>query len=69
MSEGAEDRISKLVQAYFSLPRTRYAEVVSEVRMSGGLTPAEVRTLMDRLPFIHSDTIIRQTGLCEQKRC
>lgn len=69
MREQTEARVSRIIEAYFNLPRAMYAEVVSEVRMSGGLTPAEVRTLMDRLPFIHSNTIIRQSGLCEPSTC
>ena len=59
------DRISKIVDAYFNRPRSQYAEIVAEVRREGGLTPAEVRILKDRLLFIDSDTIIRQAGLFE----
>jgi len=65
MSPQIEDRVSSIIHAYFTLPRTEYAEVISEVRNEGGLTPAEVRTLKDQLFFIHSDTIIRQAGLSE----
>jgi hypothetical protein len=64
----AEDRISLIIDAYFNLPRNEYAQMISEVRMAGGLTSAEVRTLTDGLPFIHSDTIIRQAGLSEPGR-
>jgi len=69
MSEQIEARVSRIIEAYFNLTRAKYAEIVSEVRMSGGLTPTEVRTLMDRLPFIHSNTIIRQSGLCGPSTC
>jgi hypothetical protein len=61
----AENRIALIINAYFNLPRGEYAQLVTEVRINGGLTPAEVRTLKDRLAFIHSDTIIRQAGLSE----
>jgi hypothetical protein len=64
----AENRISLIIQAYFSLPRNEYAQMITEVRVGGGLTPGEVRTLKDSLPFIHSDTIIRQAGLSEPGR-
>jgi hypothetical protein len=42
--------------------------MITEVRNEGGLTPAEVRTLKDRLLFVHSDTIIRQAGLSDSRK-
>jgi len=65
MASKIEDRVSMIIEAYFTYPRRAYAEMVEEVRMKGGLTSAEVRTLKDRLLFIHSDTIIRHIGLSE----
>jgi hypothetical protein len=65
MSPQSEDRVSSIIQAYFALPRAEYAEMITEVREKGGLTPAEVRMLKDRLLFIHSETIIRQAGLSD----
>ena len=63
-----EDRVSNVIQAYFHRPRSLYAEIVTEIRTEGGLTPAEVRALKDRLAFIHSDTIIRQAGMFDPTR-
>jgi hypothetical protein len=63
MSQGRKDRVSEIIEAYYNSPRAKYVDVVSQVKEEGGLTPAEVRKLKDRLLFIHSDTIIRQAGL------
>jgi hypothetical protein len=70
MGSQVENRVSGIIQAYFTLPHNEYAEIITGVRSEGGLTPAEVRTLKDQLLFVHSDTIIRQAGLsdsCEGK--
>lgn len=68
MNPQVEDRVASIIQAYFTLPRTEYAEMIREVRNEGGLTPAEVRTLKDRLLFVHSDTIIRHAGLSDSRK-
>jgi hypothetical protein len=60
-----DDRVSSIIEAYFYRPRSRYAEIVAQIKTKGGLTAREVRLLKDRLIFIHSDTIIRQAGLLE----
>ena len=59
----SQDRVMKIIDAYFNLPWNKYADIIAEVRMRGGLTAVEVQSLKDRLLFIHSDTIIRQAGL------
>jgi hypothetical protein len=68
MTSQNENRATRIIEAYFTFPRREYAQMVEEVRMNGGLTPSEVRTLKDRLLFIHSDTIIRHAGLSEPGR-
>ena len=60
-----DDRVSSIIEAYFQRPRSRYAEIVAQIRTKGGLSAREVRLLKDRLIFIHSDTIIRQAGLLD----
>jgi len=65
MSQGSKDRVPEIIEAYYNSPRGKKVDVVSQVKEAGGLTPAEVRKLKDRLLFIHSNTIIRQAELCE----
>jgi len=60
-----DDRVSSIIEAYFYRPRSRYAEIVAQIKTKGGLTAREVRLLKDRLIFIHSDTIIRQAGMSD----
>jgi len=68
MGRKIQDRVSKIIDAYFNFPRDVYARIVSDIRTDGGLLPQEVRLLKDRLPFIHSDTIIRQAGMSRARR-
>jgi hypothetical protein len=63
MESLASDRVGKLIEAYFSEPREKYAELVHEIRKNGGLTSTEVRKIKDKLLYVHSDTIVRQAGL------
>ncbi|HKV38658.1 MAG TPA: hypothetical protein VJX67_05560 [Blastocatellia bacterium] len=65
MTASVEDRISALIEAYFTFPRDRYAALVAQIRQTGGLTSSEVRALKDRVVYIHSDTILRHAGLNE----
>jgi hypothetical protein len=63
MQNRLPERVLRLIDAYFRQPREKYAELISEIREKGGLTSSEVRTLKDKLLYVHSDTIVRQAGL------
>jgi len=63
MTESSASKAEELIHAYLELPHDEYARLVEDLKRRGGLSAEEVRTLKDRLPFIHGETIIRQVGL------
>ncbi|HYM00243.1 MAG TPA: hypothetical protein VEZ90_14920 [Blastocatellia bacterium] len=62
MPSAQDDRSAKLIEAYFELPKNRYAEIVQEIKTSGGLSPSEAKAIEDKLVYVHSSTILRHTG-------
>ena len=57
-----DDRSSKVIEAYFHLPKNQYAEIVKEIDTSGGLNSMEAKMIEDQLVYVHSSTILRHTG-------
>ena len=62
MPSAQEDRSSKLIEAYFELPKNQYAEIVTEIKTLGGLNPLEAKVIEEQLVHVHSSTILRHTG-------
>ena len=62
-----DSRIDDLLNAYFHRPLEEYAEVVTGIKGSGGLTAEEVKAINSRLRFIDACTIVRQAGASEMQ--
>lgn len=62
MTSAQDDRSSKLIEAYFNLPKNQYADIVTEIKTNGGLSPVEAKTIEEQLVYVHSSTILRHTG-------
>ncbi len=55
-------RIDKLLNAYFNQPLKEYAQVVAEIKNSGGLTSEEIGALQTKLLYVDAHMIVRQAG-------
>lgn len=60
-----DDRVSSLLDAYFTQPYVDYGDVVLEIRSSGGLTSQEVGLIKNRVLCIDANAIIRHAGISE----
>jgi len=58
----ADDRISDLLTAYFTLPYDQYGDIAQEIKDSGGLTSDEVRTIQAKVLRVDANALIRHTG-------
>jgi hypothetical protein len=58
-----QDRISRIVDAYFHRPQREYLFALSLIKRQGGLNKDEIRLIEARLPHVHASTIIRQAAL------
>jgi hypothetical protein len=57
-----QDRISRLIEAYFNRPQREYLFVLSSIKGQGGLNQDEIESIKARLPHVHASAIIRQMG-------
>jgi hypothetical protein len=62
----ALERVAKLIKAYYHFPLKEYAEIVSQIRNSGGLTNEEVKAIKTEILEVDSRTVVRQTGAFEK---
>lgn len=60
-----QDRVSGLLAAYFTQPYVEYGDVVLEIREAGGLTPAEVTDIKNKVLRVDANAMIRHTGSAE----
>ena len=58
-----QDRISRIVDAYFHRPQREYLFALSLIKRQGGLNEEEIRLIEARLPHVHASAIIRQAAL------
>ena len=56
------ERVDKLITAYYHFPLREYAEIVTQIRNSGGLTVEEVKAIHTALLAVDSRTVVRQAG-------
>ena len=62
----SQDRVSGLLAAYFTQPYVEYGDVVLEIREAGGLTPAEVTDIKNKVLRVDANAMIRHTGSAEE---
>jgi len=53
------NRVSRLLAAYFDQPYDEYAKVVLEIQNKGGLTSEEVQLIESKVLHVDAATIIR----------
>ena len=55
-----QDRIARLVDAYFNRPQKEYLFLLNSIRKQGGLSEEEIKSIQSRVPQVHASAIIRQ---------
>lgn len=58
-----QDRIARLVHAYFNRPHDEYLFLLNLIKKQGGLSEEEIKSIQSRLPHVHASAIIRQVML------
>ena len=53
------NRIDRLLFAYFERPKKEYARAVACIKAHGGLTNEEIETIRAQAPTVHAEAIIR----------
>ena len=60
-----DDKVNKLLTAYFHAPYEDYGEMVLEIHNSGGLNSEEVNQIEKSVLLVDANTIIRHSGRSE----
>jgi hypothetical protein len=55
-----QDRLARLLDAYFNMPRKEYISVLGSIIDQGGLNADEIMSIQLQLPYVHASAIIRQ---------
>ena len=55
----SNNKVERLLSAYFELPKDEYAKIVESIKASGGLSDEELKTIRSKATVVHAETIIR----------
>ncbi|HWN99831.1 MAG TPA: hypothetical protein VNS63_11225 [Blastocatellia bacterium] len=59
------NKVDRLLFAYFERPKKEYARILESIKASGGLNNEEIETIRAKVPYVHAETIIRHLRACQ----